>query len=370
LPEVGCRGNLSAWMRLDAVLRWVVTGLAAAFVAAAVLLIIVEPIVGLFAVAGAAVGVVIRFFWPGEEVNGRPRPAEHRPALGRIVALLISGAAAVSAITILLEQGGQRAPVPPVRVVLRVPYVAELSYVDAGRWQGVETLRLDGRDLEVVLRRRGRGPPARRLKGVLPVPWRLLRVERIGVERFYVFGRDAMPVGFQVPRWRPFTASHTIPVPAVRSRLLRAQLVAAEGSQIRLRAPERRVWRTTPGSEATPDAQRADWEQREVSVRVGGRAAAGEDVVVEVRSDLATQELFPQAVVGASGWAGLKWVFGILGLGAVVSAKVREFMWGWLRRVLGSPANRRRSSGAPVGRRHTRGVSPRRRRPRRRRRRR
>jgi hypothetical protein len=338
-------------MRKDAVLRWATTFVGAVALAVGVALFVLEPIVGVFALAGIAVGSATRFLWSREGTPGTPEPAPRAPIpVGRIVALVIGGASIVAAIatfaTVTLE--GPKAPGPQRRplVVLRAPYVAELSYVDGGRWEGAETLTLDRADVEAMLRRRGRGLPDEPLKGVLPAPWRLLRSEHVGDATLDVFGRDAEPVVFNVPGWRPLTASHTIPVPSIRSRRLQARLVAAEGSRIVLRAPERRVWRTTPASAATPDAQRQDWERREVPLRVGGAAVAGEDVVVEIRSDLARQEFFPQGLVGASAWGGLKWAFGILGLGAALSSKVREFLWGWVRRVARSdrkpPPPRRR----------------------------
>jgi hypothetical protein len=325
-------------MRKGVVLRWATTFLVAVALAVVVALFVLEPIVGIFALAGIAVGSATRLLWSRE---GAPGTAERAPSpsrsVGRIVAFVIGGALIVATIATLatrtLEEPKTPAPQRRPEVVLRAPYVAELSYVDGGRWEGTETLTLDRADVEATLRRRGRGLPDEPLEEVLPAPWRLLRSEHVGEATLDVFGRDAEPVVFNVPGWRPLTASHTIPVPSIRSRRLQAQLVAAEGSRVVLRAPERRVWRTTPASEATPAAYRKDWERREVPLRVGGAAVAGEDVVVEVRSDLARQEFFPQALVGASAWGGLKWAFGILGLGAALSSKVREFLWGWLRRV-------------------------------------
>jgi hypothetical protein len=320
------QGKLWAWMRKDAVLRWATAALGAAFLALAVALVVLEPLTGLFAVAGAAVGLALRFF--SERTAPGPEPAARALTVGRLVLIAVTVAATVLTSVFLLantaEEPGRPDP-PSLLAVLRAPYVAELSYVDPGRWQGAETFTLD----RGILRRRARSV---RPREVLPSPWRLLRIERVAGDRLMVFGRDTEPVVFDVPAWQPLTASHTIPPPAVTSRPLRAVLVAAEGSRVVLRAPERRVWRTTPGSEATPDA-RDDWERREIPLRVGGVAAAGEDMVVEVRSDLARQELFPEGLVGATAWGGLKWLFGILGLGAVLSSKVREFLWGWVKRL-------------------------------------
>jgi hypothetical protein len=313
-------------MRKDAVLRWAAAALGAALLALAVVFVVLEPVAGLFAAAGAAIGLAIRFV--SERAAPGPESATRALTVGRLVSLAVVAAVTVSSIVALLsttDEEPRPRDRPPILSVLRVPYVAELSYFDPGRWQGAETFTLDRR----LLRRRA---PRVRPREVLPSPWRVLRIERVGGDTLLVFGRDTEPVRFDVPAWQPLTASHTISPPAVVSRPLRAQLVAAEGSRVDLRAPERRVWRTTPGSEPTPDA-RDDWERREVPLRVGGVAAAGEDIVVEVRSDLARQELFPQGLVGASAWGGLKWLFGILGLGAVLSSKVRELLWGWVKRL-------------------------------------
>ena len=353
-------------LRVVAVAAWVV----AVCVAAA--LAVVEPALGQFVVSGALLGALVRLVTravtgrtgrddrrssgddPPAGARGPERaPAPPSPAWGRsagrrmgrtaTIAVLLTATASVAVLTDFyrsdrprpLPDGRPRPgppdePPPPL-LRTRVLYATERTYVRSGGWSGSETLTLDLATLRPVLWARPRRPVEERLARVLPAPWTFEHEEREGQRRLYVFRRPARRVPFAEPAWRPLTTSHTIPLPAVRVPRLRALLVPDRDSTLVLHAPARRVHGTTPASEPGPD-ERAGWEQREVPL---GPAAVSSRrrVVVEVRSDLATLELFPEQLIDITGWGLLKWLFGALGFGAVVSERVRKLLFGWMRRA-------------------------------------
>jgi|GEM_PF-6281915 len=324
----------AAWRRA----RLVISRLAVWAVLIAVFLVlafavVLWPTLLLAVLAGASVGLVVRFTIKRRRAPGKgPQLSRQATGPGRgYLLLLIIGTVGVVAIATGSFTFGAgvylkpRHPARPLRTPThRVTYQADLDFEAKGDWSGLEWFTLKRAEAKALVRA-GKRPIEPLLQAAVPSGWKV-HPDTTGNVTVYRIQRAYPSHPFHVPSWRPLTISTSLPAPELRSPRFRYPIFAGKGSMITLHAPEHRVRATAPSSSASPEAGAR--EVRVVKLEVIGAHEAGSGVDIEIESDLARQ--LPQTWVGH----GILVVFAsILGSLGFTLAGAWGFVWRFLKRL-------------------------------------
>ena len=313
--------------------------------------IVLQPVLLLAVLAGAAVGVLVRVGIKRRRAGRarRTRGAEGsgddfdhfeapRGGAPRVLGRVAVGVAAILIVVFVSQNSlydsvdvpGLDPGRPLEETVRRAPYRADLTFQDRGDnkadWHGVEWFTLKPAEAKALVVERA-GPLMRRLRAAVPAGWSVRR-ETTGKATVYRIRRDYPSNPFDVPSWRPLTVTTSLPAPELRSRGIRYPLFAAEKSAITLHAPDRRILATAPSSEASLEAGAR--VRRVVELDVIGSQKAGSGVEVEVESDLATHLV--QEWLGHGTWRLVTGIFTALGLTLTAATGTLKKGLKWLLR--------------------------------------